>query len=78
MEQGKLYYVLPSDMAQQLDYTSLEEVSYEFVRKSLDGTMAIVEYAGQIQVRGGSFLSYEEAYALMQTPDWNPMDDGLV
>jgi len=78
IQEGKLYYVLPADMAQELDYNALEEMSYAEVRKSVDGTMAIVEYAGQIAVRGGSYLNHTEALALMQTADWAFPDEGLV
>jgi hypothetical protein len=78
IQEGKLYYVLPTDMAQELDYNALEEMSYTEVRKSVDGTMAIVEYAGQIAVRGGSYLTYDEAFALMQTAEWTHHDEGMV
>lgn len=78
IQEGKLYYVLPSDMAAELNYEALEELSYAEVRKSVDGTMAIVEYAGQIAVRGGSYLNHTEALALMQTPEWMHPDEGLV
>lgn len=77
MQEGKLYYVIPSDMAADLDYSSLEEISYDNVRKSIDGTLAIVEYKGSLQVKGGSYYTYEEALALMQTPEWLPPDDIL-
>ena len=77
MQQGKLYYVLPADMAKQLDFDSLEEIRYEYVRKSVDETLAIVEYKGSIQVRGGSYYTYEEALALMQTPEWYAPDESL-
>lgn len=77
MEQGKLYYVIPSDMAKQLDYESLEEVSYENVRKSLDGTLAVVEYKGALSVRGGSYYTYEEALELMNSPEWLVPDPTL-
>lgn len=77
MNETKLYYVLPSDMAKQLDYTALEEISYDYVRKSIDGTMAIVEYKGGLSVRGGSYYTHEEALALMHTPEWYILDEGL-
>lgn len=78
MTQGKLYYVLPADMAKQLDYESLEEVSYDYVRKSVDETLAIVEYKGALSVRGGSFYTHDEAIALMRTPEWHVPDEGDV
>lgn len=71
---NKIYFVIPSDMAMQFDYDSLEETSYETVRKSLDGTMAIVEYKGQIQFMG-TYLTHEEALALMQTPEWSEPEE---
>jgi hypothetical protein len=67
---NKLYYVLPSDMAQQLDYNSLESSSYEEVRKSIDGTLCIVEYKGTLPVNSGSFLTHQQALELMATPEW--------
>ena len=75
MINNKQYFVLPIDMVNQLDLTSLEEPSYEMIRKSVDGTMAIVEYKGQIQFMG-TFLSHQEALDLMQTADWHT-DEGL-
>lgn len=77
IENGKLYYVLPSDMAMQIDFNSLEEISYDHVRTSNDGTMAIVEYKGNLSVRGGSYLTHDEALDLMMTPDWYVPDDVL-
>lgn len=74
IEVGKFYYVLPSDMAMQLNLDSIEELSYEQIRKSNDGTMAIVEYKGSISVSGGSYLTHEEALDLMATPDWSSPD----
>lgn len=67
---NKLYYVLPSDMARQLDYDSLEETSYEEVIKSADGTLCLVEYKGTLPVNSGSFLTHQEAIELMATPEW--------
>ncbi len=78
MNDTKLYYVLPSDMAKQLDYTALEEISYDYVRKSIDGTMAIVEYKGALSVRGGSYLTHAEAIELMHTDDWHRNVDVVV
>ena len=75
MINNKQYFVLPIDMVNQLDLTSLEEPSYEMIRKSVDGTMAIVEYKGQIQFMG-TFLSHQEALDLMQTPNWHA-DEGF-
>ena len=66
---NKQYFVLPVDMLTQLDFNSLEDTSYETVRTSVDGTMAIVEYKGQIQFMG-TYLTHQEALALMQTPEW--------
>jgi|DEB0MinimDraft_10_1074344.scaffolds.fasta_scaffold02454_3 hypothetical protein len=78
MRNNKLYYVLPSDMAKQLDYGALEEQSYETVRHSIDRALCIVEYKGALAVRGGSFYTYDEALALMQTADWyDPNEDFL-
>lgn len=77
IENNKLYYVLPSDMAKQLDYNSLEEKSYSYVRTSADGVMAIVEYKGDLSVRGGSYYTHEEALKLMQTPEWASPDDTI-
>jgi len=73
----KLYYVLPSDMAKELNYDSLEDISYDYVRKSVDGSLAIVEYKGNISVRGGTYLTHEQAAALMITPEWT-LDDGQL
>ena len=73
----KLYYVLPSDMAKELNYDSLEDISYDYVRKSVDGSLAIVEYKGNIAVRGGTYLTHEQAAALMITPEWT-LDDGQL
>lgn len=75
IENGKLYYVLPADMAKQLDFEALEEISYDYVRKSNDGTMAIVEYKGALSVRGGSYLTHDEALTLMNSPEWHVDDE---
>lgn len=72
---SKVYYVIPSDMALQLDINSLEAVSYESIRTSSDGSLSIVEYNGPVDVNSGTFYTYEEAYALMQTPEWASPDD---
>ena len=72
---NKLYYVLPSDMAQQLDFNAIEEASYEAIRKSLDGTLCIVEYKGALPVSSGSFLTHQQALELMATPEWTDLDD---
>lgn len=74
---NKLYYVLPSDMAQQLDYDSLESVSYDQVRKSIDGTLCIVEYKGTLPVNSGSFLTHQQALELMATPEWTDPDSPI-
>ena len=70
MATDSLYYVLPSDMVEQLNLDSIQENSYAEIRRSVDGTMAICEYKGAVQVRGGSYLTHLEAVSLMQTEDW--------
>lgn len=70
------YYVLPSDMADDISLDALADTSYTTMRKSLDGTMTIVEYKGNIQVKGGKYLTHEEALALMQTADWFIEEEG--
>lgn len=74
---NKLYYVLPSDMAQQLDLNSIEEVSYDQIRTSIDGTLCIVEYKGTLPVNSGSFLTHQQALDLMATPEWSEPDETL-
>lgn len=69
-DNNRLYYVLPSDMVSNLNLDSIVELSYHEIRRSLDGSMAICEYNGSVQVRGGSYLTHEEAAALMTTADW--------
>lgn len=72
---NKLYYVLPSDMAQQLDLNGIEENSYEEIRRSLDETLCIVEYKGALPVTSGSFLTHQQAIDLMATPDWSEPEE---
>lgn len=74
----KLYYVLPSDMAQQLDFNAIEEASYDQIRTSLDGSLCIVEYKGAIPVSSGSFLTHQQALDLMATPEWTSPDETLT
>jgi hypothetical protein len=71
---NSLYYVLPSDMVQQLNLENLQEVSYEQVRKSVDGSLCIIEYKGTMPVTTGSFLTHEQALELMNTPEWTGDD----
>lgn len=73
----KMYFLLPSDMITMIDLESIEEVSYDLIRKSKDGTMAIVEYKGFIEAFGGTFLTHEQALSLMSTPEWI-IDEPLI
>lgn len=72
---NKLYYVLPSDMAQQIDLNAIEEASYNQIRTSVDGTLCIVEYKGTLPVSSGSFLTHQQALELMATPEWSDPND---
>lgn len=74
---NKTYFVLPIDMLQAIDINSIEEQSYELVRKSVDQTMCIVEYRGSIEAFGGTFLTHAQALSLMSTPEWI-IDDPLT
>lgn len=65
----KKYFVVPTDMINSLDFNSLEDMP-NFVRKSLDGTMCIVQYTGSLELLG-FFLNHEEALTLMATPEWS-------
>lgn len=75
---NKLYYVLPSDMAQQVDLNAIEEASYDQIRTSVDGSLCIVEYKGNISVTSGSFLTHQQALELMATPEWSVPDETLL
>ena len=70
----KIYFVLPVDMVLQMDINSLEEASYEDIRRSIDGTMAIVEYKGSMQFMGGTYLTHQQALELMNTEAWTEPD----
>ena len=67
---NKTYFVLPVDMLQSIDVNSIEEQSYELVRKSADKTMCIVEYKGTLEAFGGTFLTHQQALELMATEPW--------
>lgn len=68
----KIYFLLPYDMLKFIELEAIEEASYELVRKSNDNTMAVVEYKGDIQFMGGTYLTHQQAYELVDTPEWNP------
>lgn len=66
---SKLYYVIPLDMAAQLNFEAVEEPTVEYVRTNVAGTLCIVEYKGTTV--GGSYLTHAEALELMATPEWS-------
>lgn len=66
----KTYFVLPTDMLQSIDINSIEEQSYELVRKSVDDSMCIIEYKGALEAFGGTFLTHQQALELMATEPW--------
>lgn len=66
----KTYFVLPTDMLQSIDINSIEEQSYELVRKSVDESMCIIEYRGTLEAFGGTFLTHQQALELMATEPW--------
>lgn len=70
----KIYFVLPYDMVTSIDLNSIEENSYEVIRKSVDGTLAIVEYKQSIQFMGGTYLTHQQALELMSTEAWTEPD----
>lgn len=74
----KIYFVLPVDMLVQISLDALEENSYEEVRRSVDETMAIVEYKGTFEAFGGTFLTHSQALDLMNTPEWSAPEEGGV
>lgn len=74
---NKSYFVLPSDMIKSLDLNSLEQNSYEEIRKSIDGSMCIVEYREELQAFGGTFLTHKQAIDLMATDEWR-VDDPIT
>lgn len=73
---NKTYFVLPIDMLQSVDINSIEEQSYDLVRKSVDGTMCIVEYKGTLEAFGGTFLTHSQALDLMATEPWVTYPEG--
>ena len=67
---NKTYFVLPTDMLQSIDINSIEERSYDLVRKSVDESMCIIEYKGTLEAFGGTFLTHQQALDLMATEPW--------
>jgi hypothetical protein len=77
MNQANTYYVLSDELARNLDYSQLEDDSYDEARKSLDGTLVIVEHDGTATLTGGTSYTYEEALTLMASEAWWPLDDDI-
>lgn len=70
MQASNTYYLLSDAAARSLDYSVLTDDSYETSRKSIDGTMVIVEHDGSAVLTGGTELTYQEALALVVTSAW--------
>lgn len=67
------------DERDRLDYSQLVETSRDTLRISLDGIKTFVSYETEtmpdtIQALSSYVgpLTYDEAYAILQTPEWKP------
>jgi hypothetical protein len=75
MNASSTYYVLSAELAQNLDYSVLTDNSYETTRKSLDGTLVIIEHDGSASLSGGTEYTFSQASLLMLTDDWLAEDE---
>lgn len=75
---GLTYVTLAVSEADQLDFSQIEQTSFETLRISLDGTRTVVKWITDTGIPSsvealttkGPYLSYDEALALMSTSDW--------
>jgi len=75
MNASSTYYVLSAELAQNLNYTILTDDNYETTRKSLDGTLVIVEHDGSVSLSGGTEYSFQQASVLMSSDAWLAEDE---
>ena len=62
------YKIYPISQLDSIDWSKFTHTP-ETCRKSLDGTQFIVRFA--VEPHGNTIvLTHEEAYALIQTPEW--------
>lgn len=71
MNASSTYYVLSDSLARSLDYSLLSDNSYETSRKSIDGTLVIVEHDGSANLSGGTEYTFSEASSLMAMDEWS-------
>lgn len=74
----KTYFVLPVEMLSMIDFNTVEEPNINHVKKSLDGNLALLEYTGDVEGFGITYLNYEQATELVNSPEWRPEADPPV
>lgn len=67
------YYILPIEMAAGLDYSLLQEDSFDHVRTNNQGTLCLVEYRGPTPE--GTWLTHQEVLEILSGPDWQPKEE---
>jgi hypothetical protein len=68
------YIIIPTQDAEGLNWSGLEQ-TFESCRKSVDGTMCLVSWTGQMPntfdgVTIINTMDFEECYQVMATSDW--------
>jgi len=72
----KKYYVVTIQEAQNTDYATLEDDSFETSRKNLAGTEVILELLIPIETTLSNYYTHTEALQLMETEEWyDPNND---
>ena len=78
-ENGFTYVTLELSEAGSLDFTQIEQTSIDTLRISVDGTKTIVKWitangipsSVEALTTKGSYMTHDEALALMSTEAWN-------
>lgn len=72
----KKYYVVTVQEAQNIDYATLEDNSFETSRRNLNNTKVIVELITPIDTTESNYYTHTEALQLMETEEWyDPNND---
>jgi hypothetical protein len=84
MEYNSRQYVIFSvSELDQIDFSQVLETSAETVRRSVDGTLTFVKWAGKVPdcvvnlTTKGAYLTHNEILSILSIPEWTA-DEGTV